>query len=165
MYSVLLDAVTEPQRDVGKTQNFAVLYGARETKIASVAKCSLRRASQLIARYYDLFRELEPWKERVLRAAMKAGDRANAAQPPCVVIPPIGRLRRLPDLYRFQDDDRYLKQRAERQAVNAICQGFASNITKLAMIDLHTRLQPYPARMLDPGSRRDRLPGGGEVPG
>ena len=95
-----------------------------------------------------MFRDLEPWKDKVLREAAKNGDRANAAQPPCVIIPPIGRLRRLPDLYRFQDDDRYLKQRAERQAVNAICQGFASNIAKQAMIDLHVKLQPYPAQML-----------------
>ena len=44
--------------------------------------------------------------------------------------------------------DDWQRWRAERQAINAIVQGFASNITKLAMIDLHSTLQEYPAQML-----------------
>ena len=40
MFRIALDEVTEDQRAVGKTQNFAVLYGAGPDKIAFVAKCS-----------------------------------------------------------------------------------------------------------------------------
>ena len=148
MFQITNELVTEALRQVGKTQNFAVLYGAGPAKIAFVAKCSIRRAQQLIARYYDQFAGLEPWKEQVLRAARAAGDRGDASHPPYVSIPPIGRLRRLPDLYRYQEDERWRRQRAERQAVNALVQGFASYITKLAMRDLHPKLKEFPAQMI-----------------
>ena len=147
MFLVPLDAVTEDQRSVGKTQNFAVLYGAGPAKIAFVAKCSLQRAKQLIRRYYGTFAGLEPWKAKLLEKARKAGDFTDGARPPHVVIPPVGRLRRLPNLYENHDGTR---MHAERQAVNARIQGFASNIAKMAMVDLHSKLQeqPYLARMI-----------------
>jgi DNA polymerase-1 len=146
---VAIEAVTGVQRDVGKTLNFATGYGAGAERIARVAKTTKQRGQRFLDRYYATFSRLEPWKAKVLAAAMKTGVKTEPLRkPPYVTIPPIGRLRRLPDLYRFQQDDRYLRYRAERQAINAVVQGFASNITKLAMIDLHTRLQPYPAHML-----------------
>ena len=70
------------------------------------------------------------------------------AEPPYVLIPPSGRLRRLPELLNYLSGEEYTRFRAERQAINAIVQGFASNITKLAMLDIHEKLKPYPARML-----------------
>ena len=142
MFQVELPDVTEEMRSVGKTQNFAVLYGAGPAKIAFVAKCSLQRAKQLIRRYYHTFAGLEPWKARLLEQARKAGDFTDGAKPPHVVIPPIGRLRRLPNLYENHDGTR---MHAERQAVNARIQGFASNIAKMAMINLHPKLQEFPA--------------------
>jgi DNA polymerase-1 len=146
---VLVEAVTAAQRDVGKVLNFATGYGAGAEKIAAVAHTSQRRGQQFLDRYYATFSRLEPWKASVLAEAKKTGKKTDPRlKPPYVRIPPIGRLRRLPDLFRFQQEERYLRLRAERQAINAVVQGFASNIAKLAMIDLHTRLQPYPAYML-----------------
>jgi DNA polymerase-1 len=59
-------------------------------------------------------------------------------------------MRRLPDLFVMDgmtDDEGesivWRRYRAERQAINAIVQGFASYITKLAMIDL-SREVPWP---------------------
>lgn len=148
MFDITLDAVTDEQRAVGKTQNFAVLYGAKEDKIAKVARCTKKRALELIEGYYELFSELEPWKVRVLRQARANGDRADASKPPYVEIPPWGRRRRLPDLFRFLEQDQGLKERAERQAINALVQGFAANITKLAMMRLAPELAGYPAQMI-----------------
>jgi DNA polymerase I len=145
MFQVELEDVTEEMRSVGKTQNFAVLYGAGPAKIAFVAGCSLQRAKKLIRRYYRTFEALEPWKAKLLKQAREAGDFNDGARPPHVVIPPVGRLRRLPDLY---ENSFGLRSHAERQAVNARIQGFASNIAKMAMIDLHPRLSEFNARML-----------------
>lgn len=149
MYLVGLDKVTEAQRHVGKTQNFATLYGAGPDRIAKVAGCSKATAKLLISGYYDKFAGLEPWKQRLLKEAGRSGDRANPiGSPPYVTIPPYGRKRRLPDLYRFSEDDKWMRFKAERQAVNAVVQGFASNITKMAMLDLAPKLAPYPAQMV-----------------
>lgn len=142
MYRIALEDVTSEQRGVGKVQNFAVLYGAGEDKIAAVARCSKARAHRMIADYYTGFPKLEPWKERELRAARQRGDRSEPlTKPPYVVIPPYGRQRRLPNL--FQVEMRSLKNQAERQAINALCQGFAGSITKMAMRELHVVLPSH----------------------
>jgi DNA polymerase I-like protein with 3'-5' exonuclease and polymerase domains len=138
--------VSAELRQVGKTQNFAVLYGAGEQKIAFVAQCSLERAQELIRSYFTTFAQLERWKYRELQLARKRGDRQNPwSDPPRVVIPPFGRLRRLPMLFELEKD--YLRFHAERQAINALCQGFAAYVTKLAMVELHDTL-PAGARMI-----------------
>jgi DNA polymerase I-like protein with 3'-5' exonuclease and polymerase domains len=146
MFNLPVEQVTEELRQVGKTQNFGTLYGAAEDKVAAVAGVNKQRAAYFIRRYYQQFSGLLPWKRKVLAQARDRGDPANRIlDPPYVTIPPIGRLRRLPDLYNPEDWKRW---RAERQAINALIQGFASYITKLAMISLNQDLRPYPARMV-----------------
>jgi DNA polymerase-1 len=150
MFRLRPEEVTSDMRQVGKTQNFAVLYGAGPAKIAAVAHCSVEYAEELIEGYFQAFPSLERWKAKELQNARKRGDRKNHLHPPYVVIPPNGRMRRLPDLFIMDaetDEDgnsiRWRRYRAERQAINAIVQGFASNITKLAMLDLDVELPPY----------------------
>jgi DNA polymerase-1 len=149
MWNIPLDKVTEEQRAVGKTQNFAIIYGAGVNKIAYVAKCSKRRAQKLIDGYYEMFGGLEPWKKRVLAEARDRCDPASpSTDPPTIIIPPIGRLRRLPDLMKYHKEEEWMRWRAERQAINALVQGFASYITKIAMLNLYQRISAYPAQMV-----------------
>ena len=140
-----VEEVTDEQRAVGKTQNFAVLYGAGPNKIAAVAHCSKEEAKKLIARYYDAFAGLEPWKRALLA---EARSRYDDSTPPYVIIPISNRIRRLPDLLNYRRDEDHFRYKAERQAVNAVVQGFAANITKLAMRELHSQLQDYDASMI-----------------
>jgi DNA polymerase-1 len=146
MLQIPVEEVTKDQRQVGKTQNFGTLYGAGPEKIAQVAGVNVRRAEQFIANYFNMFYGLEEWKAEELALARSRGDKADPlVRPPYVAIPPNGRRRRLPDLYHI---DNWLRWRAERQAINAYVQGFASNITKLAMRELHPQLEPYGAKMV-----------------
>jgi DNA polymerase I-like protein with 3'-5' exonuclease and polymerase domains len=146
MFQMPAEEVTGELRQVGKTQNFAVLYGAGEQKIAIVAGCTIQRAQELIRGYFQRFAQLEKWKYRELQLARKRGDRQNPwSDPPRVVIPPFGRLRRLPMLFELDKD--YIRFHAERQAINALCQGFAAYVTKLAMVELHATL-PEGATMI-----------------
>ena len=146
MFQIALDIVSDMQRAVGKVQNFGTLYGAGEEKIAAVAGVSTRRAAAFIRNYYKEFAALEPWKADLLKAARERGNKANPLyEPPYVIIQPNGRRRRLPELYSLDDWRRW---HAERQAVNAEVQGFASNITKLAMLDLRGPLSEIGASMV-----------------
>jgi DNA polymerase-1 len=148
MYRISLDKVSKAQRSVGKTQNFAVLYGAGEDKIAQVAGTSKRNALKLIDGYYAGFPRLEPWKRKVIKDAIALGDRSNPTiDPPTVLIPPYGRKRRLPGLFAHPQVQMGQYNRAVRQAINSLVQGMASNITKMAMIELAKRL-PDDTRML-----------------
>lgn len=149
MWNIPLTKVTDEQRAVGKTQNFAIIYGAGVNKIAYVAKCSKRRAQKLIDGYYEMFGGLEPWKKRVLYEARDRCDPTSpSTDPPTIIIPPFGRLRRLPDLMNYYKGEEWMRWRAERQAINALVQGFASYITKMAMLDMHKWISGYPAQMV-----------------
>ena len=148
MYGIPLEQVSKAQRSVGKTQNFAVLYGAGEDKIAQVAGTSIRKALKLIDGYYEGFPLLEPWKRKVIKDAIALGDRRDPTiRPPVVLIPPYGRKRRLPGLFAHPDVQRGMYNRACRQAINSLVQGMAANITKMAMINLAPCL-PEDTRML-----------------
>jgi DNA polymerase I-like protein with 3'-5' exonuclease and polymerase domains len=140
--------VTAEERQVGKTLNFATSYGAGPGRIAMVAGTTMQEGQQFLDRYYAQFPQLKRWKGTVLREARQRGDRADAARPPSVVIPPFGRVRRLPDLFIVDPDEEWRKWRAERQAINAVIQGFASYITKMAMWDLYFTLDPDVAHMV-----------------
>ena len=138
--------VTKEMRQVGKTLNFAALYGAQAGKVAAVAGGSKQRGEQFLDRYYKQFSEIIPWKIRVLKEAKRRGSRSEPYKfPPYVSIPPFGRQRRLPDLYSPYDTSRWY---AERQAINAMIQGFASYITKMAMLALDEQLADLPAAMV-----------------
>jgi DNA polymerase-1 len=142
------EEVTGDQRQVGKTLNFATSYGAGPGRIAMVAGTTMQEGQKFLDRYYAQFSGLNRWKAQVLREARQRGDRSDAGKPPMVVIPPFGRVRRLPDLFVIDPDEEWRKWRAERQAINAVIQGFASYITKMAMRDLHDSLDPDVAHMV-----------------
>ena len=146
MYRIALESVDDNMRQTGKTANFGTAYGAGPERIAAVAGVPVKEGEKFLERYYAGFPGLLPWKARMIRAAKARGDRANiASQPPYVVIPPIGRYRRLPELFELEDWKRW---HAERQAINAIIQGMASYITKLAMLRLDQDLRDLPAQMV-----------------
>lgn len=146
MYQVDPSQVTKDQRQAGKGQNFLTLYGGGEQKLARTAHVDVDTARAFIKRYYEQFPHLEEWKEQLVTDAKKRGKTNDPLRnPPYVLIPPYDRRRRLIDLYH---PEKYPRLRAERQAVNAVVQGFASYVMKLALIDLRQPLADLGARML-----------------
>lgn len=146
MYTVPMNDVTKEQRQAGKGQNFLTLYGGGAAKLSRTAGVDMQTAEMFIKRYYQQFPHLNAWKQRLVQDAKSRGRRDDPFRYPAYVdIPPFNRRRRLPDLYSPNEYDRY---RGERQAVNAVVQGFASYIMKMALIDLAQVMSDYGARML-----------------
>lgn len=146
MYGVAMGDVSKEQRQAGKGQNFLTLYGGGAAKLARTAGVDMKTAEMFIQRYYQQFPHLDAWKDHLIKDAKSLGRRDDPFRyPPYVLIPPFGRRRRLPDLYSPHEYDRF---RGERQAVNAVVQGFASYVMKLALIDLHLLMPQYGAKML-----------------
>lgn len=129
--------VTKEQRNVGKTLNFAIVYGAGPATVAQSAGVSTKRAKELLEAQQREFRAVTRFSRRVVKTATR--------QNPPHVRTILGRIRRLPDL---RSGEFKLRSRAERQAVNTVIQGSAADIIKLAMIRLNEELQGTPSRLV-----------------
>lgn len=135
-----IEEVTDEERSViGKVVNFLIIYGGGAKKLQKSVKRPLEECEEIIENYFKTFTQLQPMKARILTEAVKRGDRERPkTRPPYVLIPPTNRRRRLPGLF---SSDEYEVFRAQRQAVNAVIQGFAANIMKTALIDVDAALQ------------------------
>jgi len=116
--------VTAEERQVGKGVNFLTAYGGGSIKLARVTGISKTEAEDILNTYYKTFNELTAWKQQVIQKAKKDGYVSTLH----------GRRRRLSDLSSINSE---LRSRAERQAINAIVQGTAADICKLAMVDVY----------------------------
>lgn len=135
----------DPARQLGKNINFATSFGAGPAKIAAMCSGSgfpladnIRDAEEEAKRFLELFEERFPSIAELKKEILY---RAKSRRPPYVKTI-LGRFRRLPELFY---DDRKLRSKAERQAVNTVIQGSAADIMKLAMIKLHRVLVDTPA--------------------
>ena len=77
-------------------------------------------------RFFELYHDLPKWHTKYKQMAHTLGK----------VIAPHGRERRLPDIYSVDDKQ---VQAAEREAINSPVQGFASDITLSAAIDIYNK--------------------------
>lgn len=144
MLGIPSEDVTGEQRGVGKTQNLGTLYGAGPDKVAQVANVSVDKAREFVDAYNDRYSGMTAWKRQIIVEAKKS-VRPGSGESPFVEIPPFGRKRRLPDLFSL---DKYDRARAERQAVNAIVQGYGAYILKQAMRDLSEKIKGTDIKLL-----------------
>ena len=119
--------VTSEERQIGKATNFLTAYGGGAGKLSATAGISLTHAKYVITSYYEQFSTLAKWKRRVV-------DKAKRDE---YVTTISGRRRRLPYINSPKEE---VRARAERQAVNAVVQGSASDICKKAMIKAHSAM-------------------------
>ena len=110
-------------RKVGKTLNFASIYGAREKKIAYTAGISEVRARELLDLYWRKLPFVRAWMNITKSSAKDRGyiETITGRQIP------IEGLKSLDKFDRFS---------AERKAINYLIQGSAADIIKLAMIEV-----------------------------
>lgn len=110
-------------RDVGKTLNFASIYGAQAAKIAKTAKVSEQEAEKFLATYWKVLPRVTAWINRVkFEARAKKGI--------------FTLLRRWIPLPGITSQNRFERMHWERAAVNYCIQGSAAEVIKLAMIKL-----------------------------
>jgi DNA polymerase I-like protein with 3'-5' exonuclease and polymerase domains len=140
------DALTKEERTTaGKTINFAVSYGAGLGRLLA-AGIPEDTARQFLDKYFIRFATIKPWRRQTLLEAHRRGDRKDPQRRPPYVTTLLGRRRRLPDLYAF--DNRDLQSRAERQAWNHRIQGTAAEIMKLAMLKVDRAFLGSPFKLL-----------------
>lgn len=131
------------QRKKAKAVNFGFVYGMGWRKFKIYARDNYgvdltdKEAEQWRERFFQAYHSLPKWHSKQRRIVQSMGQ----------VRSPIGRLRRLPDIY---STDKSKKAEAERQSINSPVQGFGSDLTILGMSEIMGNAQYYdPDYVLD----------------
>jgi len=135
LFGVAPELVTGPQRTVGKTINFATIYGQGATALAQILGVPRKEAQAYIDGFFTTYAGVASWLARTVEQAARDG----------YVTTLLGRRRWIPELRSLSPMDR---QAGERIAANTPIQGSAADLCKLAMLDLHGRLRGSGARLL-----------------
>ena len=119
--------ITKAERDVGKTINFATIYGQGATALAQQLKVERKEAQRYIDAYFDTYKGVARYVSDAVVIAEEMGFAETL----------LGRRRIIPELSSKSPMDRGF---GERVAVNTPIQGGAADICKLTMVRLHHRL-------------------------
>ncbi len=127
IFKVALDQITKEQRSVGKTMNFATLYGQGPRALSRQLKIDYETAKLYIEQYFDQFPKVREWMGKTLEKAYTDG----------YVETIWGRKRFMPEL---KSANQMFKAAGERAAINHPVQGTAADMIKRAMVDIAAEL-------------------------
>ena len=124
IYKVPLDEVTKEQRRRSKGINFGLIYGMSAFGLTRYTDLTLAESEDFMHAYFQQFPGIKRYLERIRQLAAEQG----------YVETLLGRRRYFPGLKH--QSNRNVRNREEREAINAPIQGTAADIMKLAMLHL-----------------------------
>ena len=129
IYDVPIEKVTKEQRRHAKAINFGLIYGMSPFGLSRSTGLTLSEAENFVKAYFKRFPLVKEYLDGLRKMAMQQG----------YVETLLGRRRYFPNLATTTNVN--LRNREEREAINAPIQGTAADILKIAMIDLSSALQ------------------------
>ena len=129
IYSVPLDAVTKEMRRHAKAINFGLIYGMSAFGLTRSTELTLAESQDFVDTYFEQFPGVKRYLDGIRRIAAEQG----------YVETLLGRRRYFPMLKNPTNVN--LKNREEREAINAPIQGTAADIMKIAMLKVPDALQ------------------------
>ena len=126
LFGVHRDDVTREQRNVGKTVNFATIYGQGATALSQNLGVERKQASAWIEAYFATYSGVRAWLDRTMERALETG----------YVETMLGRRRYIPELSSNNGMDR---QTGKRMAANTPIQGSAADLCKEVMLAIPKR--------------------------
>lgn len=128
IYGVPLDAVTKEQRRHAKAINFGLIYGMSAFGLTRTTDLTLAEAEDFVEAYFRQFPGVKRYLDHMRLVAAQDG----------FVETLLGRRRYFPGLKTQQNQN--IRNREEREAINAPIQGTAADIMKLAMLRVQAAL-------------------------
>ena len=123
--------VSANQRRMAKTVNFGVIYGISPAGLGQRLEMSRDEAAKFIASYFARYPRVQEYQDRLLKDCRANGYVATI----------LGRRRQF-DREAIRANSTYQQRNtAEREAINMEVQGSAADVIKLAMLNVHRRLQ------------------------
>ena len=127
VFNVPLNEVTREQRSNAKTVNFGIIYGVSAFGLSNQTDLNRTEAKELIDTYYATYPKLRNF----------ISEQVDFARDNGYVQTVLGRRRYLKDI---NSRNAVVRGAAERNAINAPIQGSAADIIKIAMINIHQKL-------------------------
>jgi len=129
IYSTPLDQINKEQRRHAKTINFGLIYGMSSFGLSRSTDLTLAEAEDFVKAYFRQFPGVKQYLDQIRRLAASQG----------YVETLLGRRRYFPNLRNLTNPN--LRNREEREAINAPIQGTAADIMKIAMVRLQQGLE------------------------
>ncbi len=129
IYSVPLEAVTKEQRRHAKAINFGLIYGMSAFGLTRSTELTLAESQDFVEAYFKQFPGVKRYLDGIRKIAAEQG----------YVETLLGRRRYFPMLKNPTNIN--VRNREEREAINAPIQGTAADIMKIAMLKIPTALQ------------------------
>lgn len=129
IYGIELDAVTKDMRRHAKAINFGLIYGMSAFGLTRSTELTLAEAEDFVKTYFQKFPGVKKYLDGMRRQAAEIG----------YVETLLGRKRYFPALQGKINVQ--MKNREEREAINAPIQGTAADIMKIAMINIPPALK------------------------
>ena len=127
VFGVDTNNVTQDMRRTAKVINFGIIYGMSGYGLAKELGVSFREAQYYIDTYFIKHKSVKAYMENVLKIARSTG----------YVKTLFGRIRYIPEI---NNHDNTVRQLGERAAMNAPIQGTAADIIKMAMVNIHRKI-------------------------
>lgn len=127
VFGTPVNEVSSDQRRIAKAVNFGIAYGQGAFGLADTLGIPRKEATEIIQRYFDRFRGVKVYMESTIREGIENGYVSTL----------FGRRRYIDEL---KSANPMLRRAGERAAINAPIQGTASDLVKLAMIEVHRSL-------------------------
>ena len=127
VFGVKLDEVTKDMRRKAKAVNFGIIYGISDFGLSEDVGCSIGEARNFIKKYFEGYPKVKEYMDNTVASAKERG----------YVETLFGRRRVIPEL---NSSVYTVRSFGERAAMNMPLQGTASDIIKLAMIEVHKKL-------------------------
>ena len=129
IYSVPLEQVTKEMRRHAKAINFGLIYGMSAFGLTRSTELTLAEAEEFVKAYFKQFPGIKKYLDGIRKDAANNG----------YVETLLGRRRYFPALQSKQNVQ--MKNREEREAINAPIQGTAADIMKIAMLRIPPALK------------------------
>ncbi|MBU0692457.1 DNA polymerase I, partial [bacterium] len=137
MFNTSVENVDADMRRAAKTVNFGIIYGQTDFGLAQELGIPRHAANEFRKNYFKLYPGVAEFMRSTIEKCRENGYVETMR----------GRRRTIPDI---QNQNRQLREFAERTAINTPVQGSAADMIKLAMIAIAKRLkgENFSARML-----------------
>lgn len=116
-----LEDVTEEDRAIGKTMNFALMYQMGVDGLAERLGVTLEEAEELFTQYFAAYPRIKMWIDRTVAQSKMLGYTTS-------------RLGRRHPIWEYGSSQRFIYAKGERLAGNVPIQGGAADYMKVAMV-------------------------------